>query len=488
MSDFELHNLDAEQGILGSLLVDNKVLWEIEDMGLRPDQFYDPVHGRLYQTITESVRAGSLADAVTLSGKLKDDEGLKEIGGLSYLADLMLAAVEKSVIRDYLAIVIDLSTRREIVRVASEAIAAAQKPAKTNDAGGVLLEETARQLTALETGSEYRSVSASEAISEALNSAQQALKEGAAPNGISTGLKKLSTRCGLLKAGMLITVAGRPGMGKSTVALDIGLNMAKEGVGVGYLSPEMDASEHGYRMASSLAFSQGVKIPYEEVASGKINSERLRQIAGCVHAAKKLPFVIDDRGVVPYDRLAMRVRALDRQLKQRFQCGLQVLVIDHLGLIDPPKMGFGGNRVQEVSLITKMLKQLARTMGIVIILLSQLNREVEKREDKRPKLADLRESGSIEQDSDQVWLLYREAYYLQKEVDALRAAGKADSMEYDAARNRLTEIIDDVEIDVAKRRGGAGGRDKVKFYAAFSAIRDFPDSSDEFQSDLMEAF
>lgn len=484
MSDFELHNLDAEQGILGSLLVDNKVLFEIEDMGLRPDQFYDPVHGRIYQTIAESIRAGALADAVTLSGKLQDDEGLKEIGGRSYLADLMLAAVDKSVIRDYLAIVIDLSTRREIVRVAQEAIAAAQTPSKNSDAGGALLEETARALTALETGSEYRSISASEAISEALTAAQLALKEGAAPNGISTGLLKLGTRCGLLKPGMLITLAGRPGMGKSTVALDIGLNMAKGGIGVGYLSPEMDASEHGYRMASSLAFSEGVKIPYEEVASGKINPERLRLIAGCAHAAKKLPFVIDDRGVVPYDRLAMRVRALDRQLKQRFQTGLQVLVIDHLGLIDPPKMGFGGNRVQEVSMITKMLKQLARSMGIVIILLSQLNRDVEKRDDKRPKLADLRESGSIEQDSDQVWLLYREAYYLEKEVDSLRAAGKSDSLEYEAAKSRLSEIKDDVEIDVAKRRGGAGGREKVKFYAAYSAIRDFPDSSADNQNNL----
>jgi replicative DNA helicase len=485
MSAPSLHNLDAEQAVLGALLAFNKALWSIEDMGLRPEQFYDPVHGRLYHVITGMIREGQLADGVTLHNRLQSDEGLKEIGGVKYLMTLLDASCDPAAIRDYVMLILNLSTKREVMRIANEAIASVMKPDTALESAAQIVEETARALTALETGSEYRSVSAAEAINEALTAAQNALKENAAPNGLSTGLRKLQLKCGLLKPGMVVTIAGRPGMGKSTVALDICLNMAKQnsgagtGVGIGYLSPEMDASEHGYRMASSIAFSQDIKIPYEEMSDGTLNLEQLRQIAGCAHAAKKLSLVIDDRGIVPFESFGMRARALDRQLRQRFGTPLQVLVIDHLGLIDAPKGGFGGNRVQDVSAITKMIKQFARSMGIVIIMLSQLNRKVEEREDKRPKLSDLRESGSIEQDSDQVWLLYREAYYLEKDIDALKAAGKTSSAEYEDLRTRYRAVKDDIEIDVAKRRGGRRGREKLHLYVPYSAVRDFQDTSNE---------
>lgn len=467
------HNLDAEQALLGALLIDNDVLSRIEGLSVSGATFYDPVHGRLFETIAQMINKGALADGITLHSKFQEDGALAEIGGTEYLCTIVDSAADpEHAAPAYAKLLIDLALRRDLLREGETMVASVRAMNDNEEGAAEILETTASRLSALERGSEHKLISIMRAMTEATIEAQMVFHGEAAPNGISTGLRALDAKCGLLKPGMLVTVAGRPGMGKSAVAVELGRSFAQRGIGVGYFSLEMDALEHGNRVAASIAYTNHARIPYENIPIGKMSADQLKMLTKCALEAEKLPFLIDDRGTLPFDRITSRIRALDKNMVKRFGTPLKVVIIDHLGLMQAPKTGFGGNRVQEVSEMTAALKRIARSMGLVVILLSQLNRAVESREDKRPLLNDLRESGSIEQDSDQVWLLYREAYYLNKEMEKLYAAGKAQQVEYDDLRERRNKVKDALEIDVAKRRGGKGGRAILNCFIQYNALRD----------------
>jgi replicative DNA helicase len=466
------HNLDAEQSLLGALLQDNKVMQNIEDMDLDAASFYDPMHGVIWHMMKGLIAQGQLCDAVTIAGRIASDDRFKDLNGVQYIATLLDAAPDWTTTRDYAALILDLAMRRDLIRE-GEALAASARRIEAGPEGArELLDAAAGRLTALERGSDHRSQSILDAVSSAVEEALKVLRDQAPPTGHSTGLRALDAKCGLLKPGMLVTVAGRPGMGKSAVAVELAYSFSKRGIGVGYFSPEMDASEHGERIASSIAYTNHVRIPYENISIGKMSEAQLKMLSKCSLEARNLPFLVDDRGDLPFERLTGRIRALDRQMVQRYGKRLEVVIIDHLGLMQAPKGGFGSNRVQEVSLMTAGLKRIARSMGLIVIVLSQLNRAVESREDKRPLLNDLRESGSIEQDSNQVWLVYREAYYIEKQMEALYAAGKHQMEEYADLRDRRDKVKDVLEIDVAKRRGGKGGRAILACYIPYNAVRD----------------
>jgi replicative DNA helicase len=465
-------HLEAEQALLGALLIDNKSFQDIEDLGLTSDTFYEPVHKWLFAIMADMVSKNQLCSGVTLHTRLAEQDCLKDIGGAAYLATLIDQSCDGFAVRDYGTLLVSLALRRDLIREGEALAASARKIEAGPEGARELLDAAAGRLTALERGSDHRSQSILDAVSSAVEEALKVLRDQAPPTGHSTGLRALDAKCGLLKPGMLVTVAGRPGMGKSAVAVELAYSFSKRGIGVGYFSPEMDASEHGERIASSIAYTNHVRIPYENISIGKMSEAQLKMLSKCSLEARNLPFLVDDRGDLPFERLTGRIRALDRQMVQRYGKRLEVVIIDHLGLMQAPKGGFGSNRVQEVSLMTAGLKRIARSMGLIVIVLSQLNRAVESREDKRPLLNDLRESGSIEQDSNQVWLVYREAYYIEKQMEALYAAGKHQMEEYADLRDRRDKVKDVLEIDVAKRRGGKGGRAILACYIPYNAVRD----------------
>ena len=479
------HNLEAEQALIGAVLSDNRILRAIEDVDVRPTAFYDPCHGLIWQLIGDMTRGGHVADAITLHSRLVEREQLKDIGGPSYLAVLVNAGADASVARDYAGLINDLALRRDMIREAEAIAAEARRIDSSSDGAAKILDAASGKLGALERGSDHRSVSAHEAMIMAVEEAEKVIRDKAPPVGISTGLRYLDANCGLLRPGELVVLAGRPGMGKSALAVEIAYNMSRAGHGVGYFSPEMEAAEHGHRMASSIAYTNHARIPYENISAGKMTTEQLKMLAKCALETRNIPFLVDDRGELPFDRLVMRIRALDRQMVQRFGKRLEVVIIDHLGLMRAPKIGFGGNRVQEVSEMTAGLKRTARDMNLVVILLSQLNRAVESREDKRPLMNDLRESGSIEQDANKVLLVYREAYYLNKQLQALLAGGRQKTEEFDDLQDRLSKVKDKIEVNVAKRRGGKEGLSKLNCYIQYNAIRDPIDDDQAHESSLI---
>ncbi len=474
------HNLDAEQAILGALLADNRALQRFEHVGLDSDSFYDPVHGRLWSTITDMIKAGRLADGLTLHARLKDDGGLNDIGGAGYLATLIDAAADAAATPDYAALIMDTATRRNLIRLSDDwrtQALAAEEP------GADLVERAAREMAALQTGVSHEATTALGAIQEALAASREASRRGVPP-GFPTGWATFDQFNLRIERGKIYVVAGRASMGKSAVALAMAMGVATDPdvprrVGVGILTIEMQAAEHGVRLATQLAWKSGCgTIAYEDVLAGKANGTDMAALERFSALAEKMPILFDDRGSVPFNAIAGRIRSLSRQMKDRHGCDMGVLVIDHLGLVQSPKLGGGMNRTNEVSYMTAELKRLARDMNIAIIEVCQISRGVEGRENKRPTLADLRESGSIEQDADVVLLVYRDSYYLAQQIHAMKQTGKAESDECLALIERLKRNREEVEINVAKRRGGRTGVLTLRFLLEASVIADKPERDD----------
>ncbi len=460
-----LHNLDAEQAVLGALLVDNSLIERVID-ALAPDRFFDPVHGQIWGWLVDRYSVGALADGITLRDSFANNEGLKAIGGAGYIAELVDAQGAPAAIAEYARMISDMALRRDLA-AAGEAIRAEALKADGLDAGSGVLEAAQARLMGLEPGHQHRAVSAGEAIRTALEEALTASRSGVAP-GLSTGLVDLDLQMGRLRAGGVTVIAGRPGMGKSAVGLSIAKAVALAGQGVFYLTPEMDAAEHGFRLAADLAHQAGEPIAYQRLQQGQASEAQVQAVRKYANLVSDLPILFDDRGDLPFNAIAGRIRSGRRAIKQRFGRELALVIIDHIGLIQPPNLKGGGrNKVEELSFVTGALKRLARVMDIHIIEVCQLNRAVESREDKRPTLADLRDSGSIEQDANNVLLIYRDEYYAEAALERVKAAGG----DLQDAKVRREAARDRIEIDCAKVRGGRRGRVHAKFYAPFSALR-----------------
>jgi replicative DNA helicase len=465
-------SLEAEQGLLGALLLDNTGVWRrIEHTGVCAADFYDPVHQRLFAWSAEASRSGKMADGVRAASDFAADAPLLDLGGAAYLGTLVLQACDPAAAPDYAELVTDLALRRKLI---DEGLKLARSAGQPHHGGCEALEASQRALAALETGSTYQPVSAAEAMLAALAEARAAKTRGA-PAGTSTGLPTLDAMHGTFKPGELVVIAGRPGMGKSALALALARFIAAGGTGVAYLSLEMDAMEHGARLVTDIAHDLDVEVMYQSLPRGAVSSADLARLDRAADLAARMPLLFDDRGRVPFDRLPARIRALRRVCQERWNTPCKVVFVDHLGLLEPPRLNGGGrNRVEEVTHITGELKRIAREMGVTIVVLSQLNRKVEERQDKRPMLSDLRESGSIEQDANSVLLVFREAYYLEKELERLTAAGDGGTMDADRLRDRKSTVEQRLEIDVAKRRGGKGGRATFLCDIGLNVVRELP--------------
>ena len=411
------HSIEAEQQLLGGLLNNNDLYYSLEDK-VDPEHFYDPVHSRIFEIISTRIKDGKLASAVTVNTFLTEDEGLKELGGSSYLAQLMAGSVASSAIKDYSKLVYDLAIRRELIILGQEISSRAQsiKVDEQPEEQIILAEQNLYKIG--DSGkSETGFKSFLKALGEAVQVANAAHHRDGNLAGISTGFIDLDKKMGGLHSSDLIILAGRPSMGKTSLATNIAYNIAKSfkknnnadgtsetvnGGIVGFYSLEMSAEQLAARILSETA-----EIPSEQIRRGDMTESEFRRFVEAAKSIESSPLFIDDTPALTIAQLASRARRLKRTH------GLDALIIDYLQLVRASSSR--DNRVNEISEITQGLKAIAKELNIPVIALSQLSRQVENRDDKRPQLADLRESGSIEQDADVVLFVYREEYYKERE-------------------------------------------------------------------------
>ena len=411
------HSIEAEQQLLGGLLNNNDLYYSLEDK-VEPEHFYDPVHSRIFEIVSTRIKDGKLASAVTVNTFLTEDEGLKELGGSSYLAQLIAGSVASSAIKDYSKLVYDLAIRRELIILGQEISSRAQsiKVDEQPEEQIILAEQNLYKIG--DSGkSETGFKSFLKALGEAVQVANAAHHRDGNLAGISTGFIDLDKKMGGLHSSDLIILAGRPSMGKTSLATNIAYNIAKSfkkndnadgtsetvnGGIVGFYSLEMSAEQLAARILSETA-----EIPSEQIRRGDMTESEFRRFVEAAKSIESSPLFIDDTPALTIAQLASRARRLKRTH------GLDALIIDYLQLVRAGSSR--DNRVNEISEITQGLKAIAKELNIPVIALSQLSRQVENRDDKRPQLADLRESGSIEQDADVVLFVYREEYYKERE-------------------------------------------------------------------------
>lgn len=468
-ADAPPHNLDAEQAFLGALLYDNELYYRVGDW-LKASHFYDPVHGRIYQAASDRIVRGSLADAVVLKTDFERDGGLKEIGGSTYLAVLLESAADSAAAVEYAQLVYDLALRRALIRVSAE-LAKDAIDSSPETHGRKLIETAEKKLFELaETGGAQKGfVSFKDALADSIEMAAAAYEREGGLSGVSSGLKAMDEKLGGLHPSDLIILAGRPSMGKTALATNIAFEVAKnyqyetladgtrkttKGGVVGFFSLEMSAEQLATRLIADYT-----GIPGYMIRRGEIDAAQYEEIRDGVLEIQGLPLYIDDTGGLPIGALTARARRLKRLH------GLDLIVVDYLQLVTGSS-GKSDSRVQEVSEVTQALKAMAKELSVPVIALSQLSRQVEQRDDKKPQLSDLRESGSIEQDADVVMFVYREAYYKEREKP------REGTPEYLAWEEEFRAIERHAEVIIGKQRHGPIGTVKLAFDAARTKFSD----------------
>ena len=455
------HNLEAEQALLGALMFDNAVFERLSDR-LRGSHFYEPFHQRLYDAIEDHIRQGLLAEPTILMERFKQDPAFQEFGGLRYLADLVDRAPPAANAPDYARVVYDLALRRDLIRIGGEIIKEAPAP----ETPAIDQIESAEQqlYTLAETGKPSSGfVSFSQALSGAVQMAAEAYQRDGKLAGLATNLDDLDQKLGGLHPSDLLILAGRPSMGKTALATNIAFNVARNyrweptpegrktvsGGVVAFYSLEMSAEQLAMRI---LADASGVSS--DKLRKGEIDAADFGRIRDAAVEIGESPLFIDATGGLSISKLAARARRL-----KRMEHGLDLIIVDYLQLVTTGDGNSQKNRVQEVSEITGGLKALAKELSVPIIALSQLSRQVEQREDKRPQLSDLRESGSIEQDADCVMFVYRESYYLGR---AEPREGTEEHLKWQEDMDRLKH---QAEVVIGKQRHGPIGIVKLSFDA-----------------------
>ncbi|MGY6703285.1 replicative DNA helicase [Roseinatronobacter sp.] len=458
------HNIEAEQQLLGAILVNNDVYDRISTL-VKPDHFYDPVHQRIFEIASARILKNALASPVTIKAFMEDDEGLRELGGPAYLARLAAAAISAYAARDYAQMIYELAVRRDLIRLGQDISARASQMDVASEPKEQIIEAEQRLYKLAEQGVAERGFqSFLKAVTEAVNVANAAYQRDGGLAGISTGLIDLDKKLGGLHPSDLIILAGRPSMGKTSLATNIAFNVAKaykrglkpdgsegavEGGVVGFYSLEMSAEQLAARI-----LSEASEVPSEQIRRGDMTEEEFRRFVEAAKSLEACPLYIDDTPALPIAQVAARARRLKRTH------GLDVLMVDYLQLLRGTSKE---SRVQEVSEITQGLKAIAKELNIPVIALSQLSRQVESREDKRPQLSDLRESGSIEQDADVVMFVYRDEYYREREKPSdhdLEAMAKWQEI--------METVHGKAECIIGKQRHGPIGTVELSFEGRFT--------------------
>ena len=463
-ADFLPHNIEAEQQLLGAILTNNDVYDRIAIL-VKAEHFYDPVHQRIFEKASARILKNALASPVTLKPFFEDDEGLKELGGPAYLVRLAGAAISAFAARDYAQMIYDLAVRRELIALGRDISAKAAKVDVVSEPREQIIEAEQKLYKLGEQGVAERGfVSFLKAVTEAVNVANAAYQRDGGLAGISTGLVDLDKKLGGLHPSDLLILAGRPSMGKTSLATNIAFNIAKafkrgrmpdgsegavEGGVVGFFSLEMSSEQLAARI-----LSEASEVPSEQIRRGDMTEQEFRRFVEAAKALESCPLYIDDTPALPISQVAARARRLKRTH------GLDVLMVDYLQLL---KGSSKENRVQEVSEITQGLKAIAKELNIPVVALSQLSRAVESRDDKRPQLSDLRESGSIEQDADVVMFVFREEYYKEREKPADHELEKMAQWQ-----TVMENVHGKAEVIIGKQRHGPIGTVELSFEGRFT--------------------
>lgn len=454
-------NVEAEQALLGVLLYDNAAYERIFDR-LSGEHFYEPFHGRLFQAIETAVRRGQLAEPILVAEQFSRDPAFQELGGIRYLADLVDRAPSAANAADYARVIYDLALRRDLIRIGGD-IAAVAAAGDADLTAREQIEQAEQKLyTLAETGSASTGfMTFDKALAGAVGMAAEAFNRDGGLSGLSTGLTDLNNMLGGLHPSDLIIIAARPSMGKTALGLNIAFDVARHyawepqpdgtrktvnGGIVAFFSLEMSAEQLSMRVLAEVS-----GVPSDKIRKGEISAVEFGRIRDASIEIQESPLYIDDTGGISIGKLAARARRLKRSV------GLDLIVIDYVQLVTGDGGGREQNRVQEVTQITQGLKALAKELSIPVIALAQLSRQVENREDKRPQLSDLRESGSIEQDADVVMFIYREEYYKS------RAEPREGTPEHLAWQEDMDKLQGLAELIVGKQRHGPVGTVKVHY-------------------------
>jgi len=453
-------NIEAEQTILGSILENNELFDEITDE-IDEGHFHDTIHQKIYKIISNLISKGLLANPVTIKNFFNNNEELTEIGGVEYLLKLTKVSTTKNQIKHYSKLLSDLYIRRQLIKISEETLEDS-KNKELEITGTNILENTERKLFEIaERGEFQRSfVTFKDALKETIDMATAAYKNDQGIVGVPSGLTDLDDRLGGLHKQDLIIIAGRPSMGKTALATNIAFNAAEniqkqnKKTSVAFFSLEMSSEQLSTRILSEQS-----RIKSNDIRRGKINQEDFEKFIEASKNLENLPLHIDDTPAITISALSNRARRLKR--KQ----GLDLIVIDYIQLMKSSGYRNEG-RVLEIAEITQGLKALAKELDVPVLALSQLSRQVEQREDKKPQLSDLRESGSIEQDADVVMFVFREQYYLEKQEPKL---GTAEHVEW---QEKMNQVHNQAEIIIGKQRHGPTGLIKLEFESAFTKFKD----------------
>jgi replicative DNA helicase len=452
-------NVEAEQALLGALLYDNAAFERLGDH-FGAHHFFEPFHQRLFAKIEAKIRAGQLAEPIILAEQLSSDEGFEQLGGVRYLADLVDRAPPAANAPDYARVVYDLALRRDLIRISGEIahVAAVNEddlPAREQ------IEQAEAQLFSLaETGGVTQGFrSAQDYLAGAVEMAGNAFQRDGGLSGLSTGLIDLDAKIGGLHPSDLVVIAARPSMGKSSLALNIAYDVARRyawepqpdgsrkttaGGRVAFFSLEMSAEQLGLRL---LADASGVSG--DRLRKGQIDASEFGRVRDAAIEIQEIPLFVDATGAISMPKLAARARRMQRQ------GGVDLIIVDYLQLMISGARA--ENRVQEIGVITGGLKALAKDLGVPVVALAQLSRQVEQREDKKPQLSDLRDSGTIEQDADMVMFIYREAYYLS------RTEPREGTEEHFKWAEEMDQVRNLADIIIGKQRHGPIGTVRLSF-------------------------
>jgi replicative DNA helicase len=461
------HGMEAEQALLGAILVNNDAMHHIGS-GLRAEHFYVPVHQRIFAAIQGFFDKGLIANPITLKHHFDQDEGLKELGGGQYLARLAAAAGIVINVHDYSALIYDMAHKRSLIAIGEEVVNIAYK--SDLDLPAVEQIEQAEQKLfhlASEGSTEGGFRPIKHSLIEAIERTEHAYRNNDRVIGVPTKLKDLDKLLGGLHKSDLVILAGRPSMGKTALATSIAYqaseyfhqewqkDQSQKQQSVGFFSLEMSSEQLASRILSGATGLGSGKL-----RKGDLTSDEFAVLVTKSNALSQLPFHIDDTPALSIASL----RARARRLKRVHNLGL--LVVDYLQLVRGAAPNPQGNRVQEVSEITMGLKAIAKELDIPVLALSQLSRAVEQRDDKKPQLSDLRESGSIEQDSDVVMFVFREEYYLMRQMP------REDSPKFPEWQAEMEKVHGIAEVIVAKHRNGPIGNVALSFQSDITKFGD----------------
>jgi replicative DNA helicase len=464
------HNIEAEQGLLGAILVNNDAFYRVSDF-LEPRHFFETVHQKIYETAGSLIRMGKVATPVTLKTFFPAEADILGMTVSQYLARLAAEATTIINAQDYGRTIYDLSLRRDLIGIGEDMVNVAYD-APVDFAPRAQIEDAERKLYELAESGRYDGgfQKFSQALTVAVDMAAKAFQRDGKLSGIATGLRDLDIKMGGLQPSDLVIVAGRPGMGKTALATNIAYNVAKayhgevqadgtikavNGGVIGFFSCEMSAEQLATRI-----IAERTGIPSSHIRRGGITEADFEKIRDYSIELQSLPFYVDETGGLSIAQLMARARRLKRQK------GLDLLVVDYIQLLQGSSRRGNDNRVQEVTEITTSLKALAKELNVPVIALSQLSRQVENRDDKRPQLSDLRESGSIEQDADVVLFVFREEYYLATKEP------RAGSPEYEKWQLDMSLVHGKAEVIIGKQRHGPTGTVELQFDAAVTRFGD----------------